>query len=218
MPATDATFTIAPGSSIRSTAQSQMRRGACQSTASTCSFVSRNGDTPAALTTKSSGPSHASRTASSVPASARSTATGVKRYDGPSSWSATSRPTTRHPARTSCVVTARPIPDAEPVTNACFPAKNHSSAMRLNLNPMHDLVIRNGAVADGTGGPLHSADVAIDDGVITIVGEVSDRGREELDARDLVVAPGWVDIHTHYDGQVSWDTLTAPSAWPGVTP
>jgi N-acyl-D-aspartate/D-glutamate deacylase len=82
---------------------------------------------------------------------------------------------------------------------------------------MHDLVIRNGAVADGTGGPLQSADVAIDDGVISIVGEVTDRGREELDAGDLVVAPGWVDIHTHYDGQVSWDTLIAPSSWHGVT-
>src|SRR5215475_11035819 len=82
---------------------------------------------------------------------------------------------------------------------------------------MHDLVIRNGAVADGTGHSLQSADIAIDDGLISIVGEVSDRGREELDARDLVVAPGWVDIHTHYDGQVSWDTLIAPSSWHGVT-
>ena len=72
---------------------------------------------------------------------------------------------------------------------------------------MHDLVIRNGAVADGTGGPLQSADVAIDDGVITLVGEVSDRGREEIDADGLLVTPGWVDIHTHYDGQVTWDPL-----------
>src|SRR5262245_56720057 len=217
MPATDATFTIAPGSLSRAAAQSQMRRGACQSTASTCSFVSRRGDTPAAFTTKSSGPSQAASSTPSAASSARSTDTGVNRYEGPSSWSATSRPITWHPARTSCVVTARPIPDAEPVTSARFPAKNHSSAMRCNLNPMHDAVIRNGAVADGTGGPLQSADIAIDDGAISIVGEVSDRGRDEIDARDLVVAPGWVDIHTHYDGQVSWDTLIAPSSWHGVT-
>jgi N-acyl-D-aspartate/D-glutamate deacylase len=82
---------------------------------------------------------------------------------------------------------------------------------------MHDLVIRNGTVADGTGGPLQSVDVAVDDGRITIVGEVDDRGREEIDARDHLVMPGWVDIHTHYDGQVSWDTLIAPSSWQGVT-
>jgi N-acyl-D-aspartate/D-glutamate deacylase len=83
--------------------------------------------------------------------------------------------------------------------------------------PAHDLVIRGGTVADGTGGPLRSADVAIDGDRVTDVGTVTGTGREELDARDLLVAPGWVDIHTHYDGQVSWDTLIAPSSWQGVT-
>ena len=82
---------------------------------------------------------------------------------------------------------------------------------------MHDLVIRNGTVADGTGGPLQTVDVAVDEGRISIVGEVSDRGREEIDARDQLVMPGWVDVHTHYDGQVSWDSLIAPSSWQGVT-
>ena len=89
--------------------------------------------------------------------------------------------------------------------------------MRPMTQPTHDLVIRNGTVVDGTGGPLQAADVAIDGGRITAVGEVSGSGREEIDARDRLVAPGWVDVHTHYDGQVSWDSLIAPSSWQGVT-
>ncbi|MFA5882466.1 MAG: amidohydrolase family protein [Acidimicrobiia bacterium] len=83
--------------------------------------------------------------------------------------------------------------------------------------PTHDLVIRNGTVVDGTGGPLQGADVAVDGGRITAIGEVPGSGREEIDARDQLVAPGWVDVHTHYDGQVSWDSLIAPSSWQGVT-
>jgi N-acyl-D-aspartate/D-glutamate deacylase len=83
--------------------------------------------------------------------------------------------------------------------------------------PTHDLVVRGATVADGTGAPLREADVAIDGDRITAVGEVRGSGREEIDARDLLVAPGWVDIHTHYDGQVSWDSLIAPSSWQGVT-
>jgi len=82
---------------------------------------------------------------------------------------------------------------------------------------MYDLVIRNGTVVDGTGAPRKSADVAIDGGRISAVGEVSARGRREIDARDLLVTPGWVDVHTHYDGQVTWDPVLAPSSWHGVT-
>jgi N-acyl-D-aspartate/D-glutamate deacylase len=82
---------------------------------------------------------------------------------------------------------------------------------------MHDLVIRNGTVVDGTGAARRAADVAIDDGVIRAVGAVGARGRREIDARDLLVTPGWVDVHTHYDGQVTWDPLLAPSSWHGVT-
>jgi N-acyl-D-amino-acid deacylase len=82
---------------------------------------------------------------------------------------------------------------------------------------MHDMVIRRGTVVDGTGKPRFAADVAIDDGRITAVGDVTARGRREIDARDLLVAPGWVDVHTHYDGQVTWDPLLAPSSWHGVT-
>jgi N-acyl-D-amino-acid deacylase len=82
---------------------------------------------------------------------------------------------------------------------------------------MHDLVIRNGTVVDGSGQPRFSADVAIDGGVITEVGSVGARGRREIDARHHIVTPGWVDIHTHYDGQVTWDPLVSPSSWHGVT-
>jgi N-acyl-D-aspartate/D-glutamate deacylase len=82
---------------------------------------------------------------------------------------------------------------------------------------MHDLVIRGGTVVDGTGSAPREADVAVDSGRITTVGRVSERGREELDARDRVVTPGFVDIHTHYDGQATWDPLLTPSCWHGVT-
>ncbi|MFS8585123.1 MAG: amidohydrolase family protein, partial [Acidimicrobiia bacterium] len=70
---------------------------------------------------------------------------------------------------------------------------------------MHDLVIRNGFVVDGSGAPGRVADVAVDGDRITAVGEVPDRGRREIDADGLVVTPGFVDIHTHYDGQATWD-------------
>ena len=82
---------------------------------------------------------------------------------------------------------------------------------------MHELVIRGGTVVDGTGAPARTADVAVDDGRITAVGQVDERGERELDADGLVVAPGWVDIHTHYDGQVTWDPEVTPSSWHGVT-
>ncbi|MDQ2649812.1 MAG: amidohydrolase family protein [Actinomycetota bacterium] len=82
---------------------------------------------------------------------------------------------------------------------------------------MHELVIRGGTVVDGTGAPRRTADVAIDGGRITEVGQVDGTGARELDADGLVVAPGWVDIHTHYDGQASWDPELSPSSWHGVT-
>ena len=82
---------------------------------------------------------------------------------------------------------------------------------------MHDLVIRGGRVVDGTGAPARLADVAIDGGLITAVGVVEAKGRREIDATGLLVTPGFVDIHTHYDGQVTWDPLLSPSCWHGVT-
>jgi N-acyl-D-aspartate/D-glutamate deacylase len=82
---------------------------------------------------------------------------------------------------------------------------------------MHDLVIRGGLVVDGTGAEGRVADIAIDNGLVTEVGTVVAGGRREIDATGLVVTPGWVDIHTHYDGQVTWDPLLSPSCWHGVT-
>ena len=81
----------------------------------------------------------------------------------------------------------------------------------------HDLVIRGGTVADGSGGPLRTADVAIADGRISAVGDVGGRGEQELVADGALVTPGFVDIHSHYDGQVTWDRLVTPSSWHGVT-
>ena len=82
---------------------------------------------------------------------------------------------------------------------------------------MHDLVIRGGAVVDGTGADRRTADVAIDDGVISAVGADVGAARREIDADGLLVTPGWVDIHTHYDGQATWDPYLTPSSWHGVT-
>lgn len=82
---------------------------------------------------------------------------------------------------------------------------------------MHDLVIRGGTVVDGTGAPAAVADVAVDGGVISEVGRSVGRARRTMDADGLVVAPGWVDVHTHYDGQVTWDPDLTPSSWHGCT-
>jgi N-acyl-D-aspartate/D-glutamate deacylase len=81
----------------------------------------------------------------------------------------------------------------------------------------HDLVVRGGTVADGTGAPVRRADVAVDGGVITAVGAVDDRGREELDADGRLVTPGFVDPHTHLDAQLCWDPEAVPTSLHGVT-
>ena len=81
----------------------------------------------------------------------------------------------------------------------------------------HDLVIRNGTIIDGSGADRFGGDVAVDGGTITAVGRVEGSGRREIDADGRVVAPGFVDIHTHYDGQATWDGRLAPSSWHGVT-
>lgn len=81
----------------------------------------------------------------------------------------------------------------------------------------HDLIIRGGTIADGRGGALFEADVAVSEGRIAEVGSVSGGADEEIDARGLLVAPGFVDIHSHYDGQAMWDERLLSSGWHGVT-
>ena len=85
------------------------------------------------------------------------------------------------------------------------------------MNDSPDLVIRGGNIADGRGGDLFEADIAIRDGRISEVGKISAKGKEEIDARGKLVAPGFVDIHTHYDGQVTWSQDITPSSQNGVT-
>src|ERR1700742_2546533 len=80
-----------------------------------------------------------------------------------------------------------------------------------------DLVIRGGTIADGGGGNLFEGDVAIKDGRISEVGKVAGKGKQEIDARGKLVAPGFVDVHTHYDGQVTWSQDITPSSQNGVT-
>ena len=82
---------------------------------------------------------------------------------------------------------------------------------------MHELIVRGGTLVDGTGAEPRIADVAIDGGVITEVGGVTASATRTIEADGLLVTPGWVDIHTHYDGQATWDTELAPSSWHGVT-
>ena len=82
---------------------------------------------------------------------------------------------------------------------------------------MHDTVIRGGTIVDGNGGAPYTGDVAIDAGRISAVGGKAGSGRREVDADGLLVTPGWVDVHTHYDGQATWDPILAPSSWHGVT-
>ena len=75
-----------------------------------------------------------------------------------------------------------------------------------------DIVVRNGTVVDGIGGAPYEADIALTDGKITEIGQISAKGVEEIDARGKLVTPGFIDIHTHYDGQAIWDAHTAPLA------
>ncbi len=81
----------------------------------------------------------------------------------------------------------------------------------------HDIVIRNGTLIDGTGAAAQEGDLAIDDGMITAVGDVPGKGSEELDAKGHLVTPGFVDLHTHLDAQIGWDPMLTPISWQGVT-
>ena len=81
----------------------------------------------------------------------------------------------------------------------------------------HDIVITGGTIVDGTGAEPFTGDIAIDGGRITAVGKVDGGAKRTIDAAGATVTPGFVDIHAHYDGQATWDTLMAPSSWHGVT-
>jgi N-acyl-D-aspartate/D-glutamate deacylase len=81
----------------------------------------------------------------------------------------------------------------------------------------YDLLIKNGTVVDGTGAPRFCADIAVAGGQIAEIGKIKDGARKVIDASDLIVAPGFVDPHTHYDAQICWDPLITCSSWHGVT-
>ena len=81
----------------------------------------------------------------------------------------------------------------------------------------YDLVVKNGFVVDGTGRPGYPADVGIAKGRVVTIGRIDPAGGEVLDARDHVVAPGFIDPHTHYDAQLFWDPLATPTSWHGFT-
>src|SRR6185312_9677957 len=100
------------------------------------------------------------------------------------------------------------------------PATRRADAANEGIQDMasdFDIVIRGGAIMDGNGGTPFVADVAVKDGRIAEIGRIAARGEQEIDADGLSVTPGFVDIHTHYDGQAMWDSHLAPSSWHGVT-
>ena len=82
---------------------------------------------------------------------------------------------------------------------------------------MFEMIIRNGTVIDGTGRDRYVADIGINDGKIIKIGNIKESSNNVIDAENKLVTPGWVDVHTHYDGQATWDPILAPSSWHGVT-
>ena len=87
----------------------------------------------------------------------------------------------------------------------------------MGILAMYDLVVRGGTIVDGSGREPVLADVAVNGDRIVAIGTELGEGREEIDATGKFVTPGFIDIHTHYDGQATWDAEMAPSSWHGVT-
>src|SRR3954467_15380290 len=81
----------------------------------------------------------------------------------------------------------------------------------------YDLLIKNGNLIDGSGAPARRADIGITGGKLADIGAVSRPAKRTIDASDLIVAPGFIDPHTHYDAQICWDGGLTPSSWHGVT-
>src|SRR5271170_2077211 len=104
-----------------------------------------------------------------------------------------------------------------------MPSRNYQSAasgrspLRETASMAYDLLIKNGTVVDGTGTAPRRADVAIADGQIAEIGQIRDGAKRIIDASDLIVSPGFVDPHTHYDAQICWDPYLTSSSWHGIT-
>jgi N-acyl-D-aspartate/D-glutamate deacylase len=81
----------------------------------------------------------------------------------------------------------------------------------------YDLVIENGTVVDGSGRARYQADIGVADGRIAEIGKIKNGAKKVIDASDLIVAPGFIDPHTHYDAQICWDPLVSCSSWHGIT-
>src|SRR5271167_2137390 len=105
-------------------------------------------------------------------------------------------------------------PSAPPATRRLNPALMQA---RRQGRMSYDLLIKNGTVVDGTGAKPRRADVAIADGKVAEIGHVTDGAKKVIDASDLIVAPGFIDPHTHYDAQICWDPYITSSSWHGVT-
>jgi N-acyl-D-amino-acid deacylase len=110
------------------------------------------------------------------------------------------------------------MPGAAPIRSREWPTNwGVGLACVTRENDVFDIVIRGGSVVDGTGAAQYSADIAIKDGVICEIGEISAPTRDTIDAAGAIVTPGFIDVHTHYDGQFLWDDLLDPSFSNGVT-
>jgi N-acyl-D-aspartate/D-glutamate deacylase len=107
--------------------------------------------------------------------------------------------------------------------NSCWSVRRREWALlsavyrKKGVNILYDLLIKNGTVVDGTGAPQYRADVAVANGKITDIGKITEGAKRMIDASDLIVAPGFIDPHTHYDAQICWDPLLTSSSWHGVT-
>src|SRR5258707_11229554 len=95
-----------------------------------------------------------------------------------------------------------------------YDVRRHIGGIRMSFS---SVVIRNGTIVDGSGGDPYVADLAVVDGKIAAVGGTIAKGTEEIDARGKLVTPGFVDVHTHYDAQVTWSDRLSPSSWNGAT-